>query len=466
MAFSSNFFLFAYLPIFLAVYILSPPFLRNGVLLVGNLLFYFFDAGYLAWILVASILFNQAIALELAKLKGGGRQWLFIVGIAGNLVVLFHYKYTGFLWGAAAPVLRFVHIDIGAPPTIALPIGISFFTFQALSYIADVYMQRTKPARTLLAFAAYHSLFPQLIAGPIVRYVEIENELYQRRLSVDEFADGAFRFCLGLGKKLILADPMGSLADSVFGLPGNELTAAVAWAGVLAYTLQIYYDFSGYSDMAIGLGGMLGFKFPENFNQPYRSRSITEFWRRWHMTLSRWFRDYLYFPLGGNRRGNGRTYANLFVVFFMCGLWHGAGYTFIFWGLYHGTLLTAERLYMNHVGPLPTGPISWLTTFFLVMLGWVFFRSADLDQALHFLATMFGFSRALVTYYDLAAYLQPRNVCFLIIGMIFAFLPFEGLSMRLDKQPALRAICAVLIFFYAVAILSAYSFNAFIYFRF
>ena len=380
--------------------------------------------------------------------------------------MLFYYKYTRFLWGAADPLLQFASIDIGPPPLIDLPIGISFFTFQALSYIADVFRNVTKPARTLVDFAAYHSLFPQLIAGPIVRYVEVENDLYRRRLSLDGFADGLFRLCLGLGKKLILADPMGALTDSVFGLPGNELTAAVAWVGVTAYTLQIYYDFSGYSDMAIGLGRMLGFNFPENFNLPYRSQSITEFWRRWHMTLSRWFRDYLYIPLGGNRRGNERTYANLFVVFFMCGLWHGAGYTFVVWGLYHGALLTAERLYTKRIGPLPTGPLPWVTTLVLVMIGWVFFRATDIGQAMHFLLTMFGFVRADVTYYGLATYLTLRNLTFLLIGGALALSPLEQFSMRLDRQPALRGIAATLIFVYATAILSVYSFNAFIYFRF
>jgi alginate O-acetyltransferase complex protein AlgI len=467
MTFSSNFFLFFYLPLFLVIYVLSPAPLRNRVLLVGNLLFYFFDSSYLAWLILAvSIVFNHALAVKLDRQESGARHRLFVAGIAANLVMLMIFKYLGFLWGIAQAALNLRQLAIAPPPTIELPIGISFYTFQAISYLVDVYRRVTKPAQSLADFGAYHSLFPQLIAGPIVRYVEIENELYRRRLSVDAFADGLFRFCLGLGKKLILADPMGTLADRVFGLPPNELTAAVAWLGVMAYTLQIYYDFSGYSDMAIGLGWMLGFKFPENFNQPYRSHSFTEFWRRWHMTLSRWFRDYVYIPLGGNRRGNARTYVNLFVVFFLCGLWHGAGYTFVIWGLYHGAMLTAERLYSHHVGPLPRGPLSWLATLFFLMIGWVFFRSADLAQALHFLATMFGFSHPDMTYYDLVDYLDARTVCFFLIALLFAFLPFERFSMRLDRQPLARAAGAVLIFLYAAAILSVYSFNPFIYFRF
>jgi alginate O-acetyltransferase complex protein AlgI len=351
-----------------------------------------------------------------------------------------------------------------------LPIGISFFTFQAISYIADVYVGRVLPARRLIDFGAYHSLFPQLIAGPIVRYVEIEKDLYERRHTVDAFSDGLFRFCIGLGKKIIIADQMGVLADAVFALPHNELTMAVAWIGVLAYAMQIYYDFSGYSDMAIGLGLMLGFKFPENFNQPYRSQSITEFWRRWHMTLSRWFRDYLYIPLGGNRRGPWRTYAHLFVVFFLCGLWHGAGYTFVVWGLYHGALLAAERVYMDRVGSLPTGPLAWATTFILVSIGWVFFRSADLGQALQMLSTMFGLSHATVTYYGLGAYLTPHKLSFLALALFFALVPFERFRFELGRHGPMAGVAtatgAVLIFVYAVALLSINSFNAFIYFRF
>src|SRR5262249_31216673 len=281
-------------------------------------------------------------------------------------------------------------LQIGKPPSIELPIGISFFTFQAISYVADIYTGRIVPVRRFIDFLAYHLLFPQLIAGPIVRYVEIEKELYDRRGSLGDFADGLHRCCLGLGKKLILADIMGVVADSVFSLPTNELTTGVAWFGALAYTLQIYFDFSGYSDMAIGLGRMLGFRFPENFNQPYRSQSITEFWRRWHMTLSRWFRDYLYIPLGGNRAGPIRTYANLLIVFVLCGLWHGAAYTFLLWGLFHGALLVIERLAQNRFGWKPTGLGGWALTLLLVMIGWVLFRAPTAGAAVDFLKAMGG----------------------------------------------------------------------------
>jgi len=390
--------------------------------------------------------------------------------VAINLGFLLFYKYAVFLWGMAAPVLSLIGLSVGNPPIIELPIGISFYTFQAISYIADIYTKRIVPARRLIDFGAYHSLFPQLIAGPIVRYVEIEPELYSNdRGSLGGIADGLFRFCIGLSKKIILADTMGVVADSIFALPGNELTLPIAWIGLIAYTLQIYYDFSGYSDMAIGLGQILGFHFPENFNQPYRAQSITEFWRRWHMTLSRWFRDYLYIPLGGNRMGPEITYRNLFVVFFLCGLWHGAGYTFVFWGLFHGFWLAAERMYVTHIGSLPTGPMAWARTFLVVMIGWVFFRSSTMEQAFHFLATMIGLSSGTAVQYDLMWYMSPRTVFFILCGLSFALFPFERFSMRLDGSPLqmnIKATVAITLFFYSVAMLQVNSFNPFIYFRF
>jgi alginate O-acetyltransferase complex protein AlgI len=469
MAFSSNFFIFAFLPIILSVYFVSPARAKNVVLLVASMAFYAFDAGPLVWLLIISIVLNHIAGHAIAQRTGNARRGVFIVVVTANLGFLLYYKYAAFLWMAATPALAYVGVHLGKAPIIDLPIGISFFTFQAISYIADIYQGRTLPARRMVDFGAYHSLFPQLIAGPIVRYVEVEHELYEKRGSLEGVTDGLFRFCIGLGKKLILADTMGSLADSVFALPANELTTAIAWVGVVAYTLQIYYDFSGYSDMAIGLGQMLGFKFPENFNQPYRALSVTEFWRRWHMTLSRWFRDYVYIPLGGNRLGPGTTYRNLFIVFFLCGLWHGAGYTFVFWGLYHGFWLAAERMYVTHVGPLPKGPLAWARTLLIVMVGWVFFRANSMEQAFHFLSTMSGFSSATVVYYDLATFLIPRNIFFIVWGLFFAFYPFERFSMRLDGAPwlmTLKGASVILLAVYAVALLQVNSFNPFIYFRF
>jgi alginate O-acetyltransferase complex protein AlgI len=416
MAFSSNFFLFAFLPAILALHYVVPLTYRNLILLAASLVFYAFDTGWLAWLLIASTLFNYAAARLLAETAGRWGKPLFVFAIGMNLVPLLHYKYTAFIWSVVGMPLAAIGIRLGEQPVIDLPIGISFFTFQAISYIADVYSRKVAPAHRLVDFGAYHSMFPQLIAGPIVRYIEVEPAVHKRRWDLDRAADGAFRFCIGLGKKIILADTMGAIVDPIFALPSNELTFSIAWFGVLCYTLQIYYDFSGYSDMAIGLGKLLGFDFPENFNQPYRSRSITEFWRRWHMTLARWFRDYVYVPLGGNREGAGATYRNLFIVFILCGLWHGAAFTFLVWGLYHGGLLVAERLYRNHVGALPNGIVAWFATFLIVMIGWVIFRAASLGQAGHFLMTMFAIARPEVVYYGLPYFLTPHKAFFVLCG--------------------------------------------------
>jgi alginate O-acetyltransferase complex protein AlgI len=469
MAFSSNFFLFAFMPAALALYFATPTQLRNPVLLAISLLFYFFDAGWLVSLLIFSIVLNHAAAKSIAKTTGTVRSGIFIGAVSANLALLFYYKYAIFAWNAVAPLLALGHVDLGPPPAIVLPIGISFFTFQALSYITDVYRGLVAPARRFIDFGMYHSLFPQLIAGPIVRYAEIEDAVYKRRSSIDHVADGIFRFCIGLGKKIIIADNMGAVVDPIFNLPHDELSAPIAWLGLLCYTLQIYFDFSGYSDMAIGLGRILGFEFPENFNLPYRSQSFTEFWHRWHMTLSRWFRDYLYIPLGGNRKGAPRTYANLFIVFLLCGLWHGAGYTFIAWGLYHGTMLVIERIYRTTVGPLPEGPLAWAATFVLLMLSWVLFRSPDLTTAMHYFATLFGLLQPTVVYYGFWYFLTAQKAAFLACGLIFALAPLEGFSYRLAGDTAAmatRSLLALAVYAYAVVLLSANSFNPFIYFRF
>jgi alginate O-acetyltransferase complex protein AlgI len=468
MAFSSNFFIFGFLPVVIAIYILSPKALHNAVLLTASFVFYAFDAGWLIWLLLVSIALNHAVAQGLVRVTGVRRDALFVIGVALNLAALIHFKYSAFLWNAAASVLAFVDVAIGPAPKIELPIGISFFTFQALSYIADVYALKVAPARGLLNFGMYHSLFPQLIAGPIVRYVEVADAVQHREMTLGRTMEGICRFCIGLGKKLIIADTVGSIADKVFALPSNELTFALAWLGVVCYTLQIYFDFSGYSDMAIGLGKLFGFDFPENFNQPYRSRSITEFWRRWHMTLSRWFRDYIYVPLGGNRHGPWRTYRNLVIVFFLCGLWHGAAFTFVVWGLYHGLLLIIERIYMARYGKLPRGLLAWATTLLLIMIGWVFFRSATLPDAFNYIFVLFGIVQNEGAVWT-QTYLTGEAMIVLGVGSFLALAPYENSLWRLKESRlsiASKGGIAIVVFFYSIMLLSFRSFNPFIYFRF
>jgi alginate O-acetyltransferase complex protein AlgI len=323
-------------------------------------------------------------------------------------------------------------------------------------------------ARSYGEFATYHSLFPQLVAGPIVRYREIQSEMLTRRIDRVTLTEGAYRFCLGLGKKIVIADNLAIVADAMFKLPANELGVAQAWLGILCYSLQIYFDFSGYSDMAIGLGRLLGFHFPENFDQPYRSANVTEFWRRWHMTLSRWFRDYLYIPLGGNRHGSLRTFANLWIVFFLCGLWHGAGLTFVVGGLYHGLLLILERFVATQFHWRPSGWPGIALTFVLVTIGWVFFRAPTLADAWQYLSAMFYFGAGSESH-PLAVYLTSDIQVYLAIGLFFAFVPFERLSRLRFDRPLLmmqQLGLSIISLIYSSLLLAANSFNPFIYFRF
>jgi alginate O-acetyltransferase complex protein AlgI len=334
-------FLFLFLPALLILYQLVPPRGRNLLLVLASLLFYAVGEWRFLPILLASVALNYWIALGIDRTRGtpAARIWL-TVGVASDLALLFYFKYFGFLLNQAS----YLFIDFPTEiPVPALPLGISFFTFHKISYKVDVYRGVCAVRRNPLDLALYILLFPQLIAGPIIRYHEIADQLLRRIVTREGFAEGVRRFVVGLGKKMLVANVVARPADAIFGLPSHELTPGLAWLGLACYTLQIYFDFSGYSDMAIGLGRMFGFRFPENFHYPYVALSITDFWRRWHLSLSRWFRDYLYIPLGGNRCSPRRLYANLLTVFFLCGIWHGANWTFIAWGLFHGLFLVLER---------------------------------------------------------------------------------------------------------------------------
>lgn len=365
MVFSSPIFLFLFLPAVLAVYYLTPRAARNGALLAASLLFYAWGEVFHVAVMLASIAMNYAAGRWIARAAGRRRTVAVGAAVAANLLWLGWFKYAGFLGGIANDVfgLRWRR------PDVHLPIGISFFTFQALSYVIDLGRGRAEPERSALRLALFISLFPQLIAGPIVRYVDIARDLVARRETLARFASGVRRFTVGLGKKMLIANVLAEPADRVFGLAPADLTAPLAWLGVAAYTAQIYFDFSGYSDMAIGLGRMFGFEFPENFRHPYAARSITEFWRRWHITLSTWFRDSLYVPLGGNRRGSARTALNLLAVFLLCGLWHGAAWNFVVWGLYHGALLGLERPWRGRRAPGAAAPLRHAYTLLAVAAG-------------------------------------------------------------------------------------------------
>jgi alginate O-acetyltransferase complex protein AlgI len=462
MAFSSPFFIFGFMVVFFPPYLLVPDWLRNSLILVASVLFYWAGAGAAVLILLISVVGNHAVALRLTKHHWLGRKYLLAIAVAVNLAALVYYKYAVFLLGFAVPLL-------GPVPDIVLPIGISFFTFQAISYLVDIYRGEVSPACSYSEFATYHMLFPQLIAGPIVRYVEVREALASRNVDLAQITQGAYRFCLGFGKKIIIADNVGRVTDQIMQLPSSELTASHAWLGIVCYTLQIYYDFSGYSDMAIGLGNLMGFRFPENFDQPYRSHSITEFWRRWHMTLSRWFRDYVYVPLGGNRRGPLRTYINLCIVFALCGFWHGASMNFLVWGLYHGFWMLIERILDRHLGWRPQGVIAVASTLIIVVIGWVFFRIEDLGRSVDYLQAMFLLSTAETSYLPVRHFLTPDILFYLILGYAFALLPANRLTDLRPERPGLltgQLAVALVAFCGSVLQLAANSFNPFIYFRF
>lgn len=386
MVFSSIEFLFFFLPVLLSLYYLAPKVLRSYILLIFSLLFYAWGGGELIFILLASILGNYIFGL-LAERPASKKIGLYL-GVAFNLAILFFYKYFNFvveqLWNIPG-------LFEGSPgfEKIALPIGISFYTFQSLSYVVDIYRGEKPAQRDIFKFALYISLFPQIIAGPIVRYRLIADQLIEREHSVEKFNLGAYRFLHGLFKKVLVADSIAVIADAAFNpMYIDSLSMTGAWLGLLAYTLQIYFDFSAYSDMAIGLGLMLGFDFPENFNRPYSAVSVTDFWRRWHMTLSNWFRDYFYIPLGGSRGSELTVYRNLIIVFLATGIWHGANWTFILWGIYHGALLLLERM----TGTRNPGEKAYLRralTLLLVMLGWVVFRAETAEIALGYYRALF-----------------------------------------------------------------------------
>jgi alginate O-acetyltransferase complex protein AlgI len=469
MVFSSNLFLFVFLPVFLGCLLLTPARYRNAFILLASLVFYSAGSGSLVWILLFSIIWNYNLAHFIARKRS---RLALGLGIGANLGLLVYFKYANFFWLEISSSLAAIGISVdNSMLSIVLPIGISFFTFQATSYLIDVYRSAVKPSNSLLGFGMYLANFPQLIAGPIVRYASIEKNIFHRPITLGGFNEGIRRFAVGIGKKVLLADPMGELADLVFALPANELTTPLSWLGVGAYTLQIYYDFSGYSDMAIGLGKMMGFTFPENFDQPYRSKSITEFWRRWHMTLSSWFRDYLYIPLGGNRISRARTYFNLFMVFFFCGLWHGAAYTFIVWGMFHGLLLTVERVLLNRFGIKPSGMAGFTITLFLVMIGWVLFRSDTMSSSWMFLQAMFGAGQDSEGYFGLGYYLTNDRLFILAAGTLIALAPFEKLNAMLeDSRTSFHEIGRKAFSLAVIALvtieLAGLSFNPFIYFRF
>jgi alginate O-acetyltransferase complex protein AlgI len=468
MVFASQVFLFCFLPLVLAAYLLTPGLrVRNLILLSASLAFYAWGEGALVLLMVGSIGFNYVIGRALVAAKGQARARVALgLGVALNLALLCAFKYANFL----VDNLSVASTALGGPSLeldpVHLPIGISFFTFQAISFLVDVYRGDAEAQRDPLTFGLFIALFPQLIAGPIVRYQEIAAQLTERTLSRSGFANGVERFVIGLAKKVLIANPLSVVADAAFSLAPGELGAGLAWAGALCYTLQIYFDFSGYSDMAIGLGAMFGFKIPENFNYPYVSQSITEFWRRWHITLSTWFRDYLYIPLGGGRVGPGRTYRNLCVVFLLCGLWHGAAWTFVVWGAYHGAFLVFERR-TKLLERLPR-PVRHLYLLSVVIVGWVFFRAEDASAATSYLAAMAGQGGDPLRH-PTGQHVDLWIALVFVAGLVGSVPWLPWLRERWTDHSGLAwaGVCALAALFgLSVVELAASTANPFIYFRF
>ncbi|MDX5322882.1 MAG: MBOAT family protein, partial [Exiguobacterium sp.] len=392
MLFSSTIFLFWFLPIVLILYYVSPRFLKNTVLLVASLLFYAWGEPIYTAVMLASIVMNYAFGLLVDNNRDNKKKakWLVAGMVAGNVLLLSVFKYTSFIIENVNAITGLELTD----PKIPLPIGVSFFTFQAMSYVIDVYRKDGKVQRNPLDLALYISLFPQLVAGPIVRYQTVADEINDRKETMDDFASGIQRFVIGLAKKMLLANNAGYVADQIFSQNAGEMSMGLAWIGIIAYSLQIYFDFSGYSDMAIGLGRMFGFHFLENFNYPYISKSVSEFWRRWHISLGSWFRDYVYIPLGGNRGSAWKLYRNLAIVWILTGVWHGASWTFIAWGAYYGLFIMLERAFLGAWLKALPAPLAHAFTLFVVIIGWVFFRADDFPYALSYLSAMFNLNGA------------------------------------------------------------------------
>jgi alginate O-acetyltransferase complex protein AlgI len=480
--FSSPLFLFVFLPILLGLYTLAPPRSRNLVLLTASILFYVWGEGAYVLVMIAIIAINYALGRRVEMLDGRNRARITVaVAVVLNLGLLIAFKYSNFLVDQLNLVLSVVHARKLKLAPVHLPLGISFFTFHALSYVIDIHRRKSRGGKPL-DFALYMTLFPHSIAGPIVRYGDIAGQLAHRVVTTAGFAEGVRQFIMGLAKKMLVANTVAVAADAIFKLPVGELNFGLAWLGVACYTLQIYFDFSGYSDMAIGLAKLFGIDFLENFNYPYAARSITEFWRRWHISLSSWFRDYLYIPLGGNRCSPARNYLNLVTVFFLCGLWHGASWTFAAWGLFHGAFLVVERTRPGRAIESLWSPLRHLYTLLVVSVGWVLFRADSVHQATAFLKAMAGLGSGAGLEYHTGLYIDSQLILALVAGAIGSA-PVLPMAVRIREAVVARAPGLVgvglnagfgladvaghsLLLLASAMLLAAGTHNPFIYFRF
>ena len=470
MLFSSIRFLFIFLPVTLALYFIVPHKFRNIIMLIASLIFYAWGEPVYIILMLLSILLNYICGLDIYHKEGDpqkARRSL-IFAVVCNLLLLGFFKYYGFVLDSLNAVLP---VDIPYRE-LPLPIGISFYTFQALSYIIDVYRKEVRPQKNILYFAMYISMFPQLIAGPIVRYIDIEEQLKNRTVTMRKFGQGAEYFIIGLAKKVILANSVGQVFDQISGLQMGSFSVLTAWVGCVSFAFQIYFDFSGYSDMAVGLGKMFGFEFRRNFDYPYTSSSITEFWRRWHISLSTWFREYVYIPLGGNRCTQSRQIMNLLVVWMLTGLWHGSAWNFLFWGLYYGLLLVLEKFVWGKALERLPDVVRHIYSIVLVLIGWVFFFSPSLGYAVRYLSAMFGAGAS--------AFIDKQALYFILTHWLLYAVAVLGSSAAgyslirrfvgvFDNNRAKKTAAGMVyigMFLISIAYLVTESFIPFLYFRF
>lgn len=466
MVFSSTIFLCVYLPLVLLGYYICPKKGRNLFLLIASLVFYAWGEPKYVFLMIFSILVNYIFGRLMDKHRENKKRLklMLVLSVVIDLGLLSVFKYTDF-------IITNVNAIFGANfdlLNIALPIGISFYTFQAMSYTIDVYRNDVRVQKNLIDFGMYITMFPQLIAGPIVRYADVQDQLAERSVTTADFSEGVMRFVVGLGKKVLLANQMGAVWSEIYAL-GGDVSALMAWTGAIAFTFQIYFDFSGYSDMAIGLGRMFGFKFPENFRYPYQSVSITDFWRRWHITLSTWFKEYLYIPLGGNRRGLTRQALNLLIVWSLTGFWHGAGWNFVLWGLYYFVILFIEKLFLlKALDKLPKF-FRHVYALLLIIIGWVIFASDDVSVLLPFLSSMFGANGAIG---GMDVYTLLTKAALLVICCIAStelpkklFLSAAG-AMNEKAAFTLKSVLTIALLALSMILLIGDSYNPFLYFRF
>lgn len=473
MVFSAPLFLFLFLPIFFLFYYLFPQRFKNTILLIFSVLFYTWGAPEFVVFFMVSIVADFMITRQMAMAPDDKRRSWLLLSLILNISLLGYFKYANFFVDSCTTLFSWLGVELSDWKRVALPIGISFFTFQKISYTIDLYRKCCQHLRRIQDYAVYILMFPQLIAGPIVRFKEIEHQLLHRNEEnvFDARVIGFIRFVVGLSKKVLIANVLGEQVDSIFSISPNDFSTGTAWIGILAYTFQIYFDFSGYSDMALGLGRMVGFNFPENFNFPYISRSISEFWKRWHITLGKWMMDYLYIPLGGNRISRKRTYINLWLVFLISGLWHGDAWTFVAWGIFHGFFIVADKLFLlkflNRIGRIPAA----IVTFFIVVMGWVIFRADSLQYAFLYFRKLF------ICEFRPDGFVFDSRFLFVFgLALIFSFMglisKLEALPKRVfdEKAPIVRIvfffIIAILLYLLCGGAILSGSFNPFIYFRF